>query len=255
MVKAFLNIIPYNKTIEEFELDAKGMNIRQVYVVHAQGFIPLKYEYDNLILTVKLNRPYNETEQFTLFIEYTAHPYKLKEKGIDLSAGRGMYFIDPLDKNPYKATQIWTQGETNANSIWFPTVDAPNEQFTQEIYITVPSNYTTLSNGVLESTVVNPDGTKTDYWKQDKAHGPHLVMLAVGKFHVSLDDWGPIKVTYYTIPEFGKDARKVFGQTPYMMSYFSNLLQVDYPWEKYAQVVVQDYTSGAMENTSASRFL
>lgn len=46
--------------------------------------------------------------------------------------------------------QIWTQGETQSNSAWFPTVDSPNEKMTDEIYITVENKYTTLSNGLLK---------------------------------------------------------------------------------------------------------
>ncbi len=252
--KAFLNIKPYNKPLEKFELDAKGMKIRQVYVVNSAGFIPVDFDYDNWKISIELNRVYKVDEQFTIFIEYTAHPYQLEEKGINLSAGRGMYFIDPMDKNPYKDMQLWTSGETNANSVWFPTVDAPNERFTQEIYLTVDQTLHTLSNGILEKTVINNDGTKTDYWKQDKSHAPYLAMIVVGKFFVTLDDWGPLKVSYYTNQKYNEDVRKIFGQTPYMMSYFSNLFGVDFPWEKYAQVVVHDFNAAAMENTSAVTF-
>lgn len=252
--KAFLNIKPYNKPLDKFELDAKGMKIRQVYVVNASGFIPVEYDYDNWTIDIQLNRVYNVDEQFTIFIEYTAHPYDLEAKGINLSAGKGMYFIDPLDKNPYKETQLWTSGETNANSVWFPTVDAPNERFTQEIYLTVDQTYNTLSNGILEKTVYNDDGTKTDYWKQDFTHSPYLTMIAVGKFFVTNDDWGPLTVSYYTNQQYNDDVRKIFGQTPYMMSFFSTLLGVDFPWEKYAQLVVHDFNAAAMENTSAVLF-
>lgn len=252
--KAFLNIQAYNHPIDNVLLDAQGMKIRQVFIIDDAGFIEVDWTYDDKKLNVQLHKTYPLEEQFTLFIEYTAHPYTLKEKGLDKAYGRGLYFIDPLDKNPLKPTQLWTLGETEANSIWFPTFDSPNEHFTQEIFITVDPKYTTLSNGIFKGTEINADGTKTDHWRQNKPHSPYLAMLAIGEFQVSLDDWGPIKVTYYTTPEYSKDVRKIFGKTPYMMSYFSNLLQVDFPWEKYAQVVVYDFTSGAMENTSASTF-
>jgi len=35
-----------------------------------------------------------------------------------------------------------------------------------------------------------------------------------------------------------------------MLSFFSKITGVKYPWEKYSQVVVRDYVSGAMENTT-----
>ena len=36
-----------------------------------------------------------------------------------------------------------------------------------------------------------------------------------------------------------------------MIAHFSEILGVEYPWEKYAQIIVRDFVSGAMENTTA----
>jgi len=47
-------------------------------------------------------------------------------------------------------------------------------------------------------------------------------------------------------------ARKIFGLTPEMISYFSKITGVDYPWIKYSQMTAHDYVSGAMENTTAT---
>ena len=53
-------------------------------------------------------------------------------------------------------------------------------------------------------------------------------------------------VNYIVEPSFEKDARAIFGETPAMIKYFSERLGVDYPWDKYSQIVVRDYVSGAM---------
>ena len=45
--------------------------------------------------------------------------------------------------------------------------------------------------------------------------------------------------------------RPFLEKTPRMIDYFSKILGVEYPWGKYHQVVVRDYVSGAMENTTA----
>src|SRR5438552_1690481 len=37
-----------------------------------------------------------------------------------------------------------------------------------------------------------------------------------------------------------------------MLDFFTKRFGIDYPWEKYAQVVVEQFTSGGMENTSAT---
>ena len=37
-----------------------------------------------------------------------------------------------------------------------------------------------------------------------------------------------------------------------MIDLFTKKLGVDYPWEKYAQVMVDDFVAGGMENSSAT---
>ena len=124
----------------------------------------------------------------------------------------------------------------------------------QELNITIPEQFVSLSNGSLEFSSLNGDGTRTDSWRQEQAHSTYLTMLAVGDFVITKDQWRDKEVNYYTEPEFAPTAKIVFGNTPEMMEFFSNRLGVDYPWDKYSQIVVRDFVSGAMENTSASVF-
>ena len=161
-----------------------------------------------------------------------------------------MFFINPNNEDPEKPQQIWTQGETEWNSRWFPTTDKPNERCTQEMYLTVADKYVTLSNGLLKSSKKNADGTRTDYWKMDMPHAPYLFMIAVGEFAVVKQTWENIPVEYYVEPAYKADAKKIFNHTPEILSFFSKITGVKYPWQKYSQVVVRDYVSGAMENTT-----
>lgn len=61
-----------------------------------------------------------------------------------------------------------------------------------------------------------------------------------------------VEVSYYLEPAYAPYAKAIFARTPEMIAFFGQRLGVPYPWEKYAQVVVRDYVSGAMENTSAT---
>ena len=76
-------------------------------------------------------------------------------------------------------------------------------------------------------------------------------MIAVGEFLVTTDKWRGLDVEYFLEKDYHPYARGIFGKTPRMIEHFSNILGVDYPWEKYAQIVVRDFVSGAMENTTA----
>lgn len=238
-------------------LDAKGMDITKIELKGK----PLNYTYrDSLKLNIKLDKIYSKGENFTIVIDYVSKPEERTTGGsAAITSDKGLYFINPKGEDKNKMPQIWTQGETEANSVWFPTIDAPNAKSSQEMYITVDSKYTTLSNGKLMSTKQNVDGTKTDYWKQDLPHAPYLFMMAVGEFKVIKDSYTrqngtKMEVNYYVEPAYEKEAKAIFGETPEMIKFFSERLSVDFPWDKYAQIVVRDYVSGAMENTGAVIF-
>lgn len=247
---------PYFYPQNTLVLDAKGMEVHAVNLMKGYDATPLTFDYDGHKLKINLGRTYTRNEQYTVEVDYTAKPNELEAGGSDaITSDKGLYFINPLGEEPNKPQQIWTQGETEASSVWFPTIDAPNERMTQEVYITVDPKYKTLSNGVFMYSRQNADGTKTDYWKQELPHAPYLAMLAIGDFAIVKDKWRDREVNYYVEPAYKNTAKKVFGNTPEMMEFFSKKLGVAYPWEKYAQVVVRDFVSGAMENTSASTFM
>ncbi len=251
--KAELTLSPYFYSTNELVLDAKGFEVHQVALINGESMQPLNYEYDGWELNIDLDKVYDRSESLKIFIDYTAKPDELKTKGgsAAITGDKGLYFINPDGSNPNVKPQIWTQGETEASSCWFPTIDAPNQRTTQEIYITVEDKHTTLSNGVLVSSTKNEDNTRTDYWKMDKPHTPYLFMMAVGPFEKVEDEWRDLDIDYYVEPEEAPYAKLVFGATPEMLEFYSNLLGVDYPWSKYAQIVVREYVSGAMENTTA----
>ena len=254
---ATISMTPHFYTIDSVVLDAKGMEIKSV----TQAGKALSYDYsDGNVLIVYLGKSYKKDELITLTIDYIAKPEERETSGsAAITSDKGLYFINPTGEEEGKMPQVWTQGETEANSVWFPTIDAPNMKSSQELLLTVDNKYTTLSNGKLISSKKNADGTRTDYWKQDLPHAPYLFMLAVGEFKVVKDsytrgDGKKIEVNYYVEAEYEKDARAIFGKTPKMIKFFSNKLGVEYPWDKYSEIVVRDYVSGAMENTGAVIF-
>jgi aminopeptidase N len=76
-------------------------------------------------------------------------------------------------------------------------------------------------------------------------------MMAMGDFAIVKDKWKNMDVNYYVEHEFEPYTKAIFGHTPEMIEFFSTKLQTPYPWEKFSQIVVRDYVSGAMENTTA----
>ncbi|HEY9262717.1 M1 family metallopeptidase, partial [Chitinophaga sp.] len=183
--KAWITLKPHFYATDSLTLDAKGMDINEVALVKAGKNSPLKYSYDSLQLHIALDKEYKPTESYIIYISYTAKPDELKVKGsAAISDAKGLYFINPDGKDPNKPTQIWTQGETESSSAWFPTIDKTNQKCTEEISMTVEKKYVTLSNGKLVSQKNNADGTRTDTWKMDLPHSPYLFMMAVGDYAI-----------------------------------------------------------------------
>lgn len=248
----WLTAYPFFYPSDSLVLDAKAMLIHEVALDKNGSKTPLKYDYKNDILKINLDKTYQKNQDYTVYIKYTARPNEVTQKGsAAISDAKGLYFINAQGKDPGKPTQIWTQGETEASSVWFPTIDKPNYKTTQEIYMTVPDKYITLSNGILKSSVKQSGNLRTDHWVMDKKHAPYLFFMGVGEYAVIKDKWRNIDVDYYVEKEYEPYAKQIFGNTPEMIEFFSKLLKYDYPWSKYAQITARDYVSGAMENTTA----
>ncbi len=249
----WLTLQPTFYATDSVRLDAKGMTIKEVSLFNAGVKTKLKYDYDGMQLNIKLNKTYKGGEKYTLYFEYISRPNELKSEGsAAITDAKGLYFINPTGADKNKPTQIWTQGETESNSAWMITIDKPNQKSTQEITMTVPDKYVTLSNGLLISQKKNTNGTRSDYWKMDLPHAPYLFFMGVGDFAIVKDSYKGKEVSYYVEKKQLPYAGGVFGNTPEMMDFFSKKLNVEYPWPKYAQIVGRDFVSGAMENTSAT---
>ena len=253
--EAWVTLKPHFYETNKLTLDAKAMLIHEVALVQGNTKKPLKFTNDDYQLFVDLDKVYKRDQEYTVYIKYTARPNEVKQQGsAAINDARGIYFINPDGSDPSKPTQIWTQGETESSSCWFPTIDKPNQKTSQEIYLTYPEKYVSLSNGLLKSSKKNPNGTKTDYWKFDYKHAPYLFFVGIGDHAIIKDKWKHIDVDYYVEQDYKEYAKDIFGMTPDMITFFSDLLNYPYPWDKYHQMTARDYVSGAMENTGAVLF-
>ena len=251
--KEWVTLHPHFYPTDSLTLDAKGMEIKEIALVKGNSKLPLKYSYDSMQLQIKLDKTYKAGENYTIYINYVSRPNELKEQGsAAITDAKGLYFINPKGEDKDKPIEIWTQGETESNSAWFPTIDKPNQKTTEEISMTVPSKYVTLSNGLLKSQKKNADGTRTDYWRMDLPHAPYLFFMGVGDYVIVKDHYKNLPVDYYVEKEYAPFAKKIFGETPAMIGFYEKITGVPFAWPKYDQIVGRDYVSGAMENTTAT---
>jgi aminopeptidase N len=250
-----LKLTPYIYPDSILVLDAKNFDIHQIRQIGSNS--PLIYHYDSIQLFINLGKMLKTNDTLSIQIDYTAKPaerlVQLNTEGA-VTSDQGLFFINPRGITKGKPQQIWTQGETSYNSCWFPTIDQPNERCTGELLIQVEDRFVTLSNGLLKSSVKQTDGTRIDHWVMDQPHAPYLFMMAIGEYTIVKDRWRNLELAYYVEPKYAPHARDIFAHTPEMLDFFSKKFGLDYPWQKYHQVIVRDYVSGAMENTTAVIF-
>jgi aminopeptidase N len=258
--EVWLRLQPHFYPTNQLVLDAKAMDIKEVALMKGAVKSKLVYQYDSLQLHIDLDKTYTAKESYTIYIKYIARPNEFKGQGSEaIRDAKGMYFINPLGTDKDKPTQIWTQGETEASSVWIPTIDKTNQKTTQEFYLTLPSKYVSLSNGLLVKQTDLKNGFREDVWKMDLPHSPYLFFIGIGDYAVikeegakATDGKRKVEVSYYIEKAYEKVARKIYGNTPQMIAFFESKLGVPFPWSKYAQISGRDFVSGAMENTTAT---
>ena len=216
--------------------DSVGLTIHGVTLNKSRA----KFETTADKLIIPLAAGAKAGDKFEIAIRYEGKPSK------------GMYFILPDKDYPDRPKQIWTQGEAEDTRYYLPTYDYPNDRLTTETILTVPASWLTVSNGKLISVTDAGKGLKTWYWKEAVPSSTYLITVVAGEFDEVKDSWRGIPLTYYAPKGRGDRLPINYGPTPAMMELFARKFGVAYPWEKYAQVMVDDFVAGGMENSSAT---
>ncbi|MEP6662877.1 MAG: M1 family metallopeptidase, partial [Verrucomicrobiota bacterium] len=231
---ATLTFKPIAKPLHELRLDAVDLSVSNI--TSSEKIESYQVTGEKIIITFA--RPVDAEKETTVAITYSAEPEI------------GLYFRTP--EMGYKAgeTHLWTQGEPVEARHWYPNFDAPNEKFSSEVICHVPDGMTVLSNGKLMSQEKDAKGLLAVRWLQDKQHANYLISLIAGNFKHIDDQYKNVPLAFYTPPSDIDEAKNSFRDTKDIMEFFEEETGVPFPWDKYFQVVVSDFTMGGMENTS-----
>ena len=235
---ATLTLCVIESEIQTLYIDAANLDISKIRIANAE----LKFEIEATRILIYLDRSYKSTEEIRLEIFYSK-----------INSNRGIYFVKPDFNQPDKVYQAWTQGETEHAKYWFPCLDYASQLCTTETRIKAKSEYKIISNGLEIEHQIDGD-YQISHWKMDKPHPPYLVAIAVGEFEEILDEdnVGGIPLSYYAQKSKMHMIMPSAGKTPQMMAFLQEKFRYKYPWGKYAQVWVDDFRFGGMENTSCT---
>lgn len=233
-----ISLLPLREEFDSLVLDAGTMSIDDIRLEGRA--ISHRHEGESLVL--HLDKAYSLSDTLRLQISYSV-----------MSPKKGLYFITPDSSYPNKHYQVWSQGQPEDNHFWFPCYDYPNDKATSEMIVTVSDELTAISNGTLIDVKKDEKNrTATFHWLERNPYSSYLISLVVGEYAEVQERWRSKPVSYYVYPEHKEIAHVSFGKTPDAVEFFSNVIGTPYPWGKYAQVVVQDFIYGGMENLSAS---
>ena len=219
-------------------LDAGMLSIKSVKINDKA----LIYNYDGgeakSNFEIVLDRIYTATEIITLSIDYhTNYVNQSDPNAIWGSFGKGLRFMAPTSTTPHKQKQVWSSGEPEGNKYWFPCHEAIDDIYTTDIKAAVPKPLMTISNGKLVETIDN-EITRTFRYITEKPYPHYLTAIVIGDYADVVQ--GNVIHTYGYQQE--KDAvRATTALLPDMMQFIEEKTACKYPYDKYTQVVVQDY--------------
>ncbi len=216
---------------DTIRLDASQLTIKSA--TDAKG-AKLKFSFDTSSVTVHLARRAKVGDTVVFSLRYHGMPE------------RGMYFVP-------RRRVMWTQGEAIETPSWVPTYNAPNDKTTWDILVTADSGVSVLSNGrLVEVTSVAGGSKKLWHWSQELPASTYMYSIVAAKFSILRDNWRGIPVEYWVASDTVNAGWRTFGETPSMIEIYSRVLGVNFPWAKYDQSVIPDFTYGGMENVSAT---
>jgi aminopeptidase N len=224
------------KETDRICFDSAGLDIQSVLL--NKSFAKFESKDDKLIIPLAFTA--KTGAKFEIEIKYEG------------KTAKGAYFILPDKDYPDRPKQIWTQGESEDTRYYLPTYDYPNDRLTTETILTVPAAWITVANGKLTGVKDAGNGMKTWTWQESLPSSTYLITVVAGEFDEVKDAWRGRPVTYYAPKGRGDRLKINYGRTPQMLEFFSKTIGVDYAWEKYAQVMVDDFVAGGMENSSAT---
>jgi aminopeptidase N len=150
---------------------------------------------------------------------------------------------------------MWTLSEPFGARDWWPCKQDLNDKISSvDVYITAPSAYVSVANGLQQSAIDNGNGTKTTHFEHNYPIPAYLVAFAVTNYQIFEQTAGidtPFPIVNYIYPENYASATTQLAQTLPIMNLFETLFE-PYPFkdEKYGHA--QFGWGGGMEHTTVS---
>lgn len=180
----------------------------------------------------------------TVEIEFTT---EMQNDGTGLSR-----FVDPVDKAVY----IHSQFQAFRANKFMPCFDQPDLKATLEMTVTAPAAWKVVTTTRERS--ITKVGETAQKWVFPKTPqlSTYLFSLHAGPFHVWEDSYQRMKLRLFARPSLVPhvNTKLWFDTTKQGLSFFNRYFDYPYPFHKYDQLIVPNFSAGAMENVGAVTF-
>ena len=211
------------------------------------------FTHQNDQIKISLDKSYNENQAINLTIFY---------HGATTYSGLGSFIFGNHNVNSSDLA-IWSLSEPFGASDWFPCKNAVDDKAdSSDVWITADKYYVSVSNGILQKTLDNQDGTRTYQWKNRYPIAQYLISIACSNYaeykgSFKYDGINEMPITHYIYPESLTNATKTaLDKTTFMLDLFSKKFGL-YPFIKEKYGHAQFGWGGGMEHqtcTSISSF-
>ena len=198
-------------------------------------------------IIVKLDKIYAQNQLVSLVIYY---------HGIPGSSGFDSFVFGT--HNNLKDMAIWSLSEPYGSPDWFPCKNSVDDKAdSSEVWITSDKYFTSVSNGILEKTLDNKDGTRTFQWKNRYPIAQYLISIAMSNYTLyknqfTFDGQKTMPVTHYIYPESLTAINKLaLDKTTFMLDLFSKKFGL-YPFIKEKYGHAQFGWGGGMEHQTCT---
>lgn len=154
------------------------------------------------------------------------------------------------------APMLWTLSEPYGAKDWWPCKQDLNDKIDAiDVFVTAPSQYVGVANGLEVGIVTNNNNTKTTHFHHSYPIPAYLIAIAVSNYAVYIQEAGTAPNTFpivnYIYPEQQQQSEQQLADILPMMNLFENLFE-PYPYheEKYGHA--QCGIGGGMEHTTVS---
>jgi aminopeptidase N len=162
-------------------------------------------------------------------------------------------FEDPVDHRTY----LHSQFETFDAHRMFPCFDQPDLKASFSFTVLAPSDWVVVSNNPGQAQqVVGRENIKRWTFGSSPKMSSYLTAIVAGPYHGVRDRHGDIDLGIFCRQSLAQylDADEIFTLTKQGLDFYGQAYKFPYPFQKYDQLFVPEFSAGAMENIGAVTF-